>query len=103
MMSKVCIIAKVTANDGMRSDMVAAMGAMIDHVEANEPDTIRYILMEDASDENVVWFYEEYANGEALAAHSSSEAMKALGGALRGFASGRPEITILNPVRGKGL
>jgi quinol monooxygenase YgiN len=102
-MSKVCVIAKITANEGMRSDMVAAMGSMIDHVEANEPDTITYILMEDASDENVVWFYEEYADADALAAHGSSEAMKELGGALRGFAAGRPEITVLNPVRGKNL
>jgi quinol monooxygenase YgiN len=102
-MSKVCVIAKITANEGMRADMVAAMGSMIDHVEANEPDTITYILMEDAGDENVVWFYEEYANAKALAAHGSSEAMKELGGALRGFAAGRPEITVLNPVRGKGL
>lgn len=102
-MSKVCVIAKITANEGMRSDMVVAMGSMIDHVEANEPGTIRYILMEDAGDENVVWFYEEYADGDALGAHSTSDAMKALGGALRDFAAGRPEITVLNPVRGKGL
>jgi quinol monooxygenase YgiN len=102
-MSKVCVIAKITANEGMRSDMVTAMGSMIDHVEANEPDTITYILLEDAGDENVVWFYEEYTDEDALAAHGSSEAMKQLGGALRGFASGRPEITVLNPIRGKGL
>jgi hypothetical protein len=38
-----------------------------------------------------------------LAAHSSSEAMKEMGMALRPFAGARPEITLLSPVRGKGL
>ena len=102
-MSKVSVIAKITANEGMRSDMIAAMGSMMDHVEANEENTLKYILMEDSSDENVVWMYEEYTDDDALAAHSSSETMKELGMALRPFAGARPEIIKCNPVRGKGL
>jgi quinol monooxygenase YgiN len=102
-MSKVVVIAKITALEGKRDELVAAMGPMIDHVEANEPDTLTYILNLDAADENVLWMYEEYTSHEALAAHSSSEAMKEMGMALRPLAGGRPEITLLNPVRGKGL
>jgi len=102
-MSKVVVIAKITALEGKRDELVAAMGPMMDHVEANEPDTLAYILNEDAGDENVLWMYEEYTSQEALAAHSSSEAMKEMGMALRPFAGARPEITLLNPVRGKGL
>ena len=102
-MSKVVVIAKITAPEGARDDLAAAMGPMIDHVEANEPDTLAYILNEDSADENVLWMYEEYTSHEALAAHGQSEAMKELGMALRPLAGGRPEITVLNPVRGKGL
>ncbi|MCH9837806.1 MAG: putative quinol monooxygenase [Ilumatobacter sp.] len=102
-MSKVVVIAKITALEGKRDELVAAMGPMIDHVEANEPDTLTYILNVDAADENVLWMYEEYTSDEALAAHSSSEAMKEMGMALRPLAGARPEITLLNPVRGKGL
>ena len=102
-MSKVSVIAKITANEGQRADMVEAMGAMIDHVEANEPDTLKYILMEDTSDENVVWFYEEYTDRDAFAAHGGSDAMKELGKALRPYAAGRPEVIVCDPVRGKGL
>ncbi len=102
-MSKVVVIAKITALEGKREELVAAMGPMIDHVEANEPDTLAYILNEDAGDENVVWMYEEYTSHEALAAHGQSESMKEFGMALRSLAGARPEITVLNPVRGKGL
>jgi len=102
-MSKVAVIAKITAIEGKRAELIEAMGPMMDHVEANEPDTLTYILTEDTGDENVIWMYEEYASQEALAAHGSSEAMKEMGMALRPLAGGRPEVTVLNPVRGKGL
>ncbi|MGA9278046.1 putative quinol monooxygenase [Ilumatobacter sp.] len=102
-MSKVSVIAKITALEGKRSELIAAMGPMMDHVEANEPDTLTYIVSEDTADENVIWMYEEYTSAEALAAHSSSDTMKELGMALRPLAGGRPEITVCNPVRGKGL
>ncbi|WP_420453553.1 putative quinol monooxygenase [Ilumatobacter sp.] len=102
-MSKVSVIAKITANEGQRSDMIAAMGTMMEHVEANEPDTLKYILMEDGQDDDVVWMYEEYTDDEAFQAHGTSDTMKELGAALRPYAAGRPQVIVCNPVRGKGL
>ncbi len=102
-MSNVVVIAKITAVEGKRSELIEAMGPMMEHVKANEPDTLTYILNEDTGDENVIWMYEEYTSMEALAAHGSSEAMKEMGMALRPLGAGRPEITVLNPVSGKGL
>lgn len=102
-MSKVVVIAKITAVEGKRDELLAAMGPMMAHVEANEPDTLTYIVNEDMGDANVLWMYEEYASHEALAAHGGSDAMKELGMALRPLGAGRPEITVLNPVSGKGL
>lgn len=99
----VSIIAKLTSNDGQRHDLVAAMQPMLAHVEANEPDTVRYILMEDAGDANVLWLYEQYTNDEAIAAHSTSDVMKELGMATRPFAAARPEIIMCKPIGGKGL
>ncbi len=99
----VSIIAKLTANDGQREDLVAALQPMLDHVEANEPDTLRYILMEDTSDPNLLWMYEQYTSDEAFAAHGTSEAMKELGMAVRPFAAARPELIFCKPVGGKGL
>ncbi len=102
-MSRLSVIAKLTAKEGMRADLAAALQPLIDHVEANEPDTLKYILSEDTADENVLWFYEEYANEEALSAHSTSDAMKELGAATREFAAARPEITVCRTLGGKGL
>jgi quinol monooxygenase YgiN len=50
-----------------------------------------------------VWFYELYRDGDALAAHGGSEAMKAMGPPLASLLAGRPELTFLTPVRAKGL
>ncbi len=102
-MSNVVVIAKITAVEGKRDELIAAMAPMMEHVEANEPDTLKYILNEDTGDADVLWMYEEYTSQEALAAHGQSEAMKNLGMALRPLGAGRPEITVLNPVTGKGL
>lgn len=99
----VSIIAKLTANEGQRDDLVAALQPMLAHVEANEPDTLRYILMEDAGDANLLWLYEQYTSDEAVAAHSTSDVMKELGMATRPFAAARPEIIMCKPVGGKGL
>ncbi len=99
----VSVIAKLTANDGQRDDLVAALQPMLRHVEENEPDTVRYILMEDTSDENVVWLYEEYVDQAAFEAHGRSDTMKALGAAIGPFMGGAPELIFCRPVAGKGL
>ena len=101
-MSKVSVIAKLTAQDGHRADLVAGMAPMLDHVET-EAGTLKYILMEDSSDENVVWLYEEYDSRESFDAHAGSDVMKSLGESIGPFMAGRPELFFATPVRGKGL
>jgi quinol monooxygenase YgiN len=101
-MSKVIVLAKIPVQDGKRADVVAGMAPMMDHVEA-EAGTLEYILCEDAGDENAVWMYEVYADQAAFEAHSGSDVMKSLGGAIGPLLAGRPELTFLSPVRGKGL
>lgn len=101
-MSKVIVLAKIPVQDGKRADVVAGMAPMMEHVET-EPGTLEYILCEDAGDENAVWMYEVYSDQAAFDAHSGSDVMKALGGAIGPFLAGRPELTFLSPVRGKGL
>jgi quinol monooxygenase YgiN len=101
-MSQVAIIARIPAVPGKRAELVQALQQALDNA-AGEPGTQMYILHEDAKDADAVWFYELYADQAALDAHSGSEGMKALGGALAGLVGGRPELTVLNPVGGKGL
>ena len=101
-MSNVSVIAKLTSQDGKRADLIAGMAPMIEHVET-ETGTLRYILLEDTGDENVLWLYEEYDGQESLAEHGGSDVMKALGGSIGPLMAGRPELTFCNPVGGKGL
>ena len=101
-MSKVSVVAKLTAQDGKRADIIAGMAPMMEHVQSEE-GTLKYILMEDAADANVVWLYEEYVDQAAFEAHGGSDTMKALGAAIGPFMGGAPELIFCNPVAGKGL
>jgi quinol monooxygenase YgiN len=101
-MSKVIVLAKIPIQDGKRAEVIAGMAPMMEHVET-EAGTLQYILCEDSGDDNAVWVYEVYADQAAFDAHSGSDVMKALGASIGPFLSGRPELTFLSPVRGKGL
>ena len=101
-MSNIAVIAKITAQPGKRADVVAGMASMMDHVET-EPGTLKYILTEDQTQDDVLWMYEEYVDQAALDSHGSSDAMKALGGSIGPFLAGRPELYFTNTIRGKGL
>ena len=101
-MTKVALVARMTAAEGERDQLVEAFGTLIDAV-AEEAGTEVYALHLDANDADVVWFYELYTDMEGLTAHGTSEAMKAIGPELTSLMAGRPELTFLTPVRAKGL
>jgi quinol monooxygenase YgiN len=101
-MSHVAVIAKISAAPGQRDQLVTALQGALDNAE-QEPGTLRYILHEDTANEDLLWFYEMYTDQDALVAHSSSDGLKALGAAIAPFVGGRPELTFLKPVGGKGL
>jgi quinol monooxygenase YgiN len=101
-MAKVALVAKMTAAAGKREELIESFGSLYDTV-AGEEGTEVYALHLDASDADVVWFYELYRDSNALAAHSTSEAMKAVGPRLGSLLAEQPELTFLTPVRAKGL
>ena len=101
-MTKVALVAKMTAAEGKRDELVEAFGRLFDAV-AGEGGTEVYALHLDANDANTVWFYELYTDMDGLTAHGTSEAMKAIGPELTSLMAGRPELTFLTPVRAKGL
>lgn len=100
--SEIVVLAKITCLPGKRDEAVTALGPMLEHVEREE-GTLRYVLLKDLSDTDVLWMYEVYRDQAAFDAHSSSETMKSLGHALGSVLAGRPELIITNPVGGKGL
>ena len=101
-MSHVAVIAKITALPGMRDEVAAVLGEVAAATE-NEPGTLFYAMNLDKTEADVIWFYEMYSDDEALAAHGTSEIMKAAGAKLRDKAAGRPELHFLDVVTGKNL
>jgi quinol monooxygenase YgiN len=100
--SKIAVLAKITAKEGQRDALVAEFEKLLGAVQSEE-GTLVYALHTAADDPDVVWFYELYTDQEALSAHGKSEAMKAAGPSLGPLMAGRPEIIILNPHVAKGL
>jgi quinol monooxygenase YgiN len=102
LMSKIAVLAKLTAAEGKRAEALAVLSAQVALVNG-ETGTEIYALHTDDGDDVTIWFYELYTDDAALAHHSGSEAMAALGPKLKGLMAARPEIKRLTPVTAKGL
>lgn len=101
-MSKIALLAKITAAEGKRDEVVAIFAAHVAAVAA-EAGTEVYALHTSPADDVTIWFYELYTDKDGLDAHSTSEGMKALNPKLKGLLAGRPELIMLTPVAAKGL
>lgn len=94
------VFATLRAAPGRRDELVAALEAGFPAVEAEE-GTLVYALHTDATDADLVHYYELYASREAFDLHAAGagEALADLAPLL----GGRPELTFAHPVRAKGL
>jgi quinol monooxygenase YgiN len=88
-MSKVSVVAKITAQAGKRDEVMAALGGLLASAQ-EEPGTLLYLFNSDGKDADVIWVYELYESQAALDAHSGSAAMKAAGPALGALLAGAP-------------
>ena len=64
-MSKVCVAVKLTLKSGMRGAFDDAVKPGLATAEG-EPGTLMYAYHHDGANENVVWFYEVYADQAAF-------------------------------------
>jgi quinol monooxygenase YgiN len=101
-MSKIAVFAKLTAKAD-KVDIVRETFEKLVESTASEDGTLLYGLHQDAGSAETFWFYELYADNDALAAHSGSAAMadafKVLGDAL----AEPPMLVVTNPMKAKGL
>ena len=88
--------------DALREEAKAIFQEAIDNT-ASEPGTLQYVLLEDGRDENALYVYEMYSDGDALTAHATADWFKVFGPKLGPVMAGRPEMQMLTPVSGKGL
>lgn len=101
-MTKISLIAKLTAADGKAEELQAAL-APLAAAGAEESGLEVYSFHRSNDDENVIYAFELYADQAALEVHGKGETMKAAMGALGGLLAGRPEVTLMTPVAAKGL
>ena len=101
-MSKITIIAKLTAVEGKNAELEAALQELC-RVADEETGLEIYSAHKDGADESTYWFFEMYSGDEAWAAHGKGEAMKAAMGSFGSLLAGRPELHVMAPVAAKGL
>ncbi len=101
-MSKISLIAKLTAADGKADELEAALRGVI--VAASEEEGLEVYSAHAADGEvGVFYFFELYRDQAAVDVHGKGEGMRAAMGAFGGLLAGRPEITRMTPVVAKGL
>ncbi|MFZ4719044.1 MAG: putative quinol monooxygenase [Ilumatobacteraceae bacterium] len=101
-MSKVSVWVKLELQPGKRDEAVAIIQEALDAVQS-EDGTELYLLHTDPSDENVLYFYEKYADNDSLTAHGTADWFKAFGPKLGPVLAGRPSMQFVTPVGGKGF
>ena len=89
----ITIVATLKAQPGKEAELQAALEEMIPQVREKEAGKVTaYALHTRDDDPSTFLFYEQYASADALAAHGTTDHMKALGAKLAGLLAGRPEI-----------
>ncbi len=101
-MTKVAIFARIPLKPGTRAEAAKGLQACIDNAHT-EAGTLLYILHEDPNDPDALFFYDLYADSDALTVHGASEGMKVMGGVLKEYGAGRADMRFLTPISGKGL
>lgn len=101
-MSKISLIAKLTAVDGKAEELEAAMRGVIE--AAAEEEGLEVYSAHRADDApGVYYFFEVYRDQEAKDVHGRGDRMRTAMGAFAGLLAGRPELTVMTPVAAKGL
>src|SRR5437764_14791899 len=100
-MPSVALFSRVKAKEGTGEELVAAFRPVFEQVE-KEPGTLVYVLNRSNDDPELFWVSELYADADALAAHSGSDAMAAASPAL-GELIAEAELVIGEPVLAKGV
>ena len=101
-MSKISLIAKLTAADGKADELENALRGVID--AAAEEEGLEVYSAHAATDEpGVYYFFELYRDQASKDLHGKGELMRAAMSAFGGLLAGRPELTMMSPVAAKGL
>ncbi|HSJ91228.1 MAG TPA: putative quinol monooxygenase [Ilumatobacter sp.] len=101
-MSKISLIAKLTAVEGKAEELEAAMRTVVE--AATEEDGLEvYSAHRVDGESGAYYFFEVYRDQAAWDVHGKGERMRDAMGAFAGLLVGRPELTVMSPVAAKGI
>lgn len=98
----IVMVTKLTAQDGKRDALLEALSKLV-AFSHEEPGTEVYALHKALDDDITVWFYERFADKDALKLHSASDVAKGVFPSLAGLLAGPAEIIKLADVAAKGV
>jgi quinol monooxygenase YgiN len=101
-MSKIGVVAKITAAPGKSSELAAALEFAVENAH-KESGTRYYILHGDQKNPDVFWMYELYDSQADLDAHMGAPWFGELGKKLGSILGAPPELHFLRPLTGKGI
>ena len=93
----IAVIAKVPVTPEKKDAALAAVKALMAEV-AKEDGTLYYTLNIDEKNPDTFVFIERYKDMDALAVHGATPHFKAFMEKAMAFASGQPEINVLNEI-----
>jgi quinol monooxygenase YgiN len=100
-MPKIALLSRVKAKEGRAEELIAAFRPVFEQVE-KEPGTLVYVLHRSKDDPGLFWVSELYADDDAFAAHSGSDAMAAASPVM-GELIAEAEVIIGEPLSAKGV
>jgi quinol monooxygenase YgiN len=101
-MARIVVTATLKAKPGKGDELAELLGGLVDAV-AGEGGTEQFVIHRVQDDPDTVFFYEVYRDQEALDTHRKNPALGAGGAALGELLDGRPVLTMLTPVKAKGM
>jgi quinol monooxygenase YgiN len=90
-------LVQLTAKPGGRDELVRVLGNYARTLDDGEPGTTLFTVAADPNDEDLVWMWEEFADGEAVQAHFRHDFFRALQLELEDLLAQPPAIRPLAP------
>ena len=101
-MSKISVIAKLTAAEGKEAELQGAIDALISAAD-EEPGLEVYSCHTTSDEPGAFYFFELYTDTDAARAHGQGDRMKSAMAAVGNLLAERPKITRMTPIAAKGL
>ena len=100
-MSKIAVLAKLTAVSGKRDELLQKFQSMLDAVQSEEGCEL-YLAHTKDDEPDVIYMYELYSDKSAADAHMGSDAMKAFITEAGSLFGGPPQLDFVTLHGGKG-